>query len=209
MHARLRLVAPLLFGSGFCALVYQTTWLREFRLFFGASTAANAAVLGIFMGGLGIGSMVLGRRSETKDRPLAFYARLELLIAASVALTPAWLWLAEHAYLALGGTPAMGIGLGSVVRLILSALILGLPTFLMGGTLPATARAVVGSDDTNRRAVGLLYGVNALGAVAGAGVSTFYFFEVLGNRLTPRVGHTAERRRRANCFPRGEIVAET
>jgi len=46
----------LLFGSGFCALVYQTVWLRQFRLIFGASTSATAAVLAIFMAGLGFGS---------------------------------------------------------------------------------------------------------------------------------------------------------
>ena len=37
-------VAALLFGSGFCALIYQTAWLRQFRLIFGASTFATAAV---------------------------------------------------------------------------------------------------------------------------------------------------------------------
>ena len=31
-------IAGLLFCSGFCALVYQTVWEREFRLFFGVST---------------------------------------------------------------------------------------------------------------------------------------------------------------------------
>src|SRR4051812_41407565 len=45
-------VAALLFASGFCALVYQVAWLREFRLIFGASTAASAAVVAIFIGGL-------------------------------------------------------------------------------------------------------------------------------------------------------------
>src|SRR5882762_11415482 len=87
MPLRTRLVALLLFGSGFCALIYQTTWLREFRLIFGASTAATAAVIGVFMAGLGVGGIVLGKRSETKARPLAFYARLELLIAASAAVS--------------------------------------------------------------------------------------------------------------------------
>lgn len=184
MNSRLLRIAPLLFASGFCALVYQTTWLREFRLFFGASTAANAAVLGIFMGGLGAGSAVLGRRSESKEHPLAYYAKLELFIAASVALTPILLWLAAHLYLALGGTLAMGLGLGSVVRLLLSAFVLGVPTFLMGGTLPAVARAAVGEEDTNRRSLALLYGVNTLGAVTGTAAATFYFFEAWGNTLT-------------------------
>src|SRR2546430_15299824 len=88
MPVRSGLIALLLFGSGFCALLYQTAWLREFRLIFGASTAASAAVLGVFMAGLGFGGIILGRRSETKARPFAFYAQLEVLIALRAALSP-------------------------------------------------------------------------------------------------------------------------
>ena len=65
------LVAALLFGSGFCALVYQVGWLREFRLIFGASTAASAAVLAIFIGGLGVGGLLLGPRADRHPRPLS------------------------------------------------------------------------------------------------------------------------------------------
>lgn len=184
MAGRTRLVALLLFGSGFCALIYQTTWLREFRLIFGASTAASAAVLGVFMAGLGFGGIILGRRSETKARPLAFYGQLELLIALSAAFSILLIWAARHLYVALGGTEAMGITLGTIVRLILAGLIMGVPTFLMGGTLPAVARAVVARDDVSRRSIGLLYGVNTLGAVAGALTGTFYLFENFGNRAT-------------------------
>ena len=54
-------VAPLLFFSGLCALVYQVAWLRELRRVFGASTPASAAVLAVFMGGLGFGSPILGQ----------------------------------------------------------------------------------------------------------------------------------------------------
>src|SRR4030095_6790800 len=60
--ASLATTAPLLFLCGLCALVYQTAWLREMRLVFGASTAASAAVLAIFMGGLGVGGILFGRR---------------------------------------------------------------------------------------------------------------------------------------------------
>ena len=184
MPVRTRIVALLLFGSGFCALLYQTTWLREFRLVFGASTAATAAVLGVFMAGLGFGGIILGRRSETKARPLAFYAQLELLIALSAALSPLLISAARHFYIALGGTQAMGMGVGTIMRLILTALIIGAPTFLMGGTLPAAARAVVAPDDVTRRSIGVLYGMNTLGAVTGAVAGTFYCFEHFGNRIT-------------------------
>src|SRR5205823_2806250 len=171
-------------GSEFCELIYQTTWLREFRLVFGASTAASAAVLGVFMAGLGFGGIILGRKSETKARPLAFYAQLELLIAGTAALSPLLILAARYLYIAAGGTQAMGMGFGTVVRLLLAGVIIGIPTFLMGGTLPAAARAAVTPEDLQRRAVGILYGTNTLGAVTGVAAGTFYFFENFGNRLT-------------------------
>src|SRR5262249_525767 len=88
MPIRTRVVALLLFWSGFCALLYQTTWLREFRLVFGASTAASAAVVGVFMAGLGLGGVFLGRRSERAPQPLRFYANLEFAIALTAAPSP-------------------------------------------------------------------------------------------------------------------------
>ncbi|HZS37905.1 MAG TPA: fused MFS/spermidine synthase [Polyangia bacterium] len=175
-------VALLLFGSGLCALVYQVAWLRELRLIFGASTAASAAVLAVFMGGLGAGGLVLGRRVEAKTRPLAFYAQLEFLIALSSAATPIAVWLARAAYVAVGGTQALGLGFGTVARLVLAGLVLSVPTFLMGGTLPAAARAVETEGDIGRRRLAILYGVNTLGAVAGTLLSTFALLEILGTR---------------------------
>jgi len=177
-------VAALLFGSGFCALVYQTAWLRQFRLIFGGSTAATAAVLAIFMFGLGAGSAILGKRADAHPRPLAFYGNLELMIAASAALSPAILWLIARVYFATGGSVTLGLAGASIVRLLLSTFVLGLPTFLMGGTLPAAARAVQTDADGARHSVALLYGANTLGAVAGTLVSTFYMLEAYGNRRT-------------------------
>jgi spermidine synthase len=184
MKSRIFSGAVLIFGSGLSALLYQTTWLREFRLIFGNSTAASAAVLGIFMGGLGLGSALLGQRAEKTKRPLAFYARLEFLIAASAALTPALVWLIRAAYIASGGTFAMGTLVGTIVRLLLAALVLAIPTLLMGGTLPAMARFAVSEEDGSRRGLALLYGMNTLGAVAGAAAGTFFLFERFGNHTT-------------------------
>src|ERR1043166_3606538 len=184
MKSRLLPGAALVFGSGLCALLYQTTWLREFRLVFGSSTAASAAVIGIFMGGLGLGSALLGQRAETTPRPLAFYARLEFGIAASAALTPTLICLVRAAYIACGGTFALGIFAGTCARLVLAALVLGTPTLLMGGTLPAMARFAVSETDQNRRGLALLYGMNTLGAVAGAITGTFVLLESLGDHAT-------------------------
>ncbi len=184
MKAKVFSAAGLVFGSGFCALIYQTTWLREFRLIFGNSTAASAAVVGIFMGGLGIGSALLGKRAEKSERPLAFYAQLEFFIAVGAALTPTLVSLVRALYIATGGALAMGNFFATCVRLLLAAVVLAAPTLLMGGTLPAMARFAVSDGDTSRRGLALLYGTNTLGAVAGALAGTFFLLERFGNHRT-------------------------
>src|SRR5262252_5094844 len=139
MKRRVLWCALLLFGSGVTALIYQVAWTRELRLVFGFSTAASAAVVAIFMGGLGVGSWLLGRRADETPRPLAFYGALELAIAVSAAATPALARLVRVAYIAAGGSLRLGLTGGTVARLLLSALVLAVPTILMGGTLPAAA----------------------------------------------------------------------
>src|SRR6188474_1400118 len=108
--------APFLFGSGFCALVYQVAWQREFRLIFGASTAASAAVVAIFMGSLGAGGWALGRLADRRRDPWRLYARLEALVALFAAVTPPLLWASRALYLHLGGTVALGLFGGTVLR---------------------------------------------------------------------------------------------
>src|SRR6478609_5616251 len=91
-------ISILLFFSGASALVYQTAWFRQFRLIFGASTFATAAVLAIFMAGLGTGSAILGRRADRARNPLALYGYLELLIAAAALLSQPLLMLVGRLY---------------------------------------------------------------------------------------------------------------
>ena len=184
MNRRAVSLSLLLFGSGFCALLYQTVWLRQFRLIFGASTAASAAVVAIFMAGLGIGGIVIGKRVERSRNPLAVYGGLEIGVAISAGLTPLLFFAIRAAYLAMGGSFGMPGFLIAPIRLALATLVLAIPTILMGGTLPAVARAAESDDDAERSSVAVLYGMNTLGAVAGTLVSTFYLLEHFGNRFT-------------------------
>ena len=177
-------VALLLFGSGCAALIYQTAWMREFRLIFGASTAASAAVLAIFVGGLGLGGLILGPRADRHPRPVLYYAQLEAIVAISAALTPFVLTVVQFIYFSLGGTLQLGSIVGTVLRLVLSTLVLAVPTVVMGGTLPAAARGVTRGSDARRQDVAVLYGLNTLGAVVGCVASTFYLLEIFGTRST-------------------------
>lgn len=177
-------VALLLSGSGFCALIYQTVWLRQFRLIFGASTLASAAVVAIFMGGLGFGGIYFGRRVDRSRNPLAMYGYLEIGVALSAAATPLLLWMVRQLYLFAGGSFMLGPFLGTLVRLLLSVIVLVIPTVLMGGTLPAAARSAERIGDASRGALAVLYATNTVGAVMGTLFSTFYLLENFGNLKT-------------------------
>ncbi|MFH1277182.1 MAG: fused MFS/spermidine synthase [Candidatus Eisenbacteria bacterium] len=184
MRPRPPVIASLLFLSGASALVYQTVWFRELRLVFGTSTPASSTVLAIFMAGLGFGGLVLGGRVDRSRNPLKFYGRLEAGIAILAVLTPLLLWAVSWVYWRAGGSALLGAPAATSIRVVLSFLVLGLPTFLMGGTLPAAARSVEVREDRRRRRTALLYGANTLGGVAGVLLPTFWLFEWIGIRGT-------------------------
>ena len=177
-------VAVFLFGSGMAALIYQTAWERMLRLVFGASTAASSAVLAIFLGGLGLGGAWLGKRAEATDRPLLLYGNLELGVAMSAAVTPFLVDIVARVYWSMGGSSALGTGVATVLRVVLAALVLGPSVVLMGGTLPAAARAVERDEDLARGKLARLYAANTAGAVLGALLGTFVLFELFGMRLS-------------------------
>lgn len=177
-------LAAFLFGSGLAALVYQTAWERMLRLVFGASTAASSAVLAIFLGGLGLGGAWLGKRAEATDRPLLLYGNLEVGVALSAALTPFLVDLVGRAYWGVGGSGTLGTAGATVARVLLAAVVLGPSVVLMGGTLPAAARAVERDQDLSRGRLATLYAANTAGAVLGALLGTFMLFELFGMRLS-------------------------
>jgi spermidine synthase len=159
--------------SGMAALIYQVAWTRKFALLFGTSELAVAAVLAAYMGGLALGAWLIQRRIRRVQRPLLWYAGLELGIAvAALALLPAGLWLAQQLLvLGFGSQPAppdATFGATSLFCLAAAFAILLVPTTLMGATLPLLARHAVHSERQIGRRIGLLYACNTAGAVAGA-----------------------------------------
>jgi len=159
-------------------------WLREFRLVFGGATPATAAVLAIFMGAMGAGSALFGRKAEASTNPLRLYALIELGVGVAALLTPLLLWVVRSLYLSTGGIAALGQVPATLLQLLLATVVLAPPCLLMGGSLPAAFKWVETDQDSQRGSLGVLYGVNTLGALAGVLVSTFWLLELWGIRTT-------------------------
>jgi hypothetical protein len=109
--------------------------------------------IGVFMAGLGVAAL-FWESARTALDPLRYYGALELAIALSVSISPWLVDLVRAIYYRLGGQESLGATGATLVRLMLAAAIMAVPTFLMGGTLPAAVRSVTRTADVKRRTLG-------------------------------------------------------
>src|SRR5712691_12210996 len=75
------------FFSGTAGLIYQVAWSKSLGLVFGHTVYAITTVLAVFMGGLALGSVWLGRWSDRVHSPIALYGWVELGVGATGALS--------------------------------------------------------------------------------------------------------------------------
>lgn len=179
-----RLCLICFFLSGATALVYEVAWVRMLSLIFGVTSFAVATVLAAFMGGLGLGAYLFGRWASRMGNPLRVYGWLEGAIGAYAILVPTLFRLLHPLYLALERSLGAGenLLLFGAVRFLLAAVVLLPPTLLMGGSLPLLARRFTGAKggESPGSRVGVLYGVNTLGAVLGTASAGFLLLPLLG-----------------------------
>ena len=169
----LPLILALFAASGAAALIYEVVWFQLLQLVIGATAVSLGVLLATFMGGLCLGSLLAGRLIPQVQHPLRVYAYLELGIAVC-GLVILWGLPAVGNALAPGTGPGFA---GILLRGVLCGVLLLPPTVLMGATLPAVARWV-GHTTEGVSWLGLLYGGNIAGAVAGALLSGFYLLRV-------------------------------
>jgi spermidine synthase len=159
--------------SGFSALVYELLWLKQLGLLFGNTAHAAAVGLTVFFLGLAIGGWFWGRRAAGHARPLRLYAYLELGIAAAAILYFALLRAYHAIYAPMSAVAGDGFLLMVAVKFLLAVVLLGPAAFLIGGTYPVLGHAIVARPDALGTLGTSLYGVNTIGAAAGAFAAGF------------------------------------
>jgi spermidine synthase len=186
LHPRigLRLLELALFLSGAAGLIYEVVWTRQLADVMGSTALAMTSVFSAFMLALALGALVIGRTPKRGGQALALYGQLEIAIGVtalgtSFALVRAPSWLAVHL------PDSSHFGLDLALKLLFTLALLGVPVFLMGGTLPAVLNAVERWAPP-RQVVARLYGLNTLGAACGTLAAGFVLIWALG--LTRTLG---------------------
>jgi spermidine synthase len=176
----LPLLLTLFFLSGFCALIYQTLWLRLLALVFGVTVYAASTVLASFMSGLALGSLLAGLVAERTKHPLRLFGVAEFLVGVTALLTPWALEAITRLYLGWYPTLAGNLSQLTLVRFLLAFAVLIVPTALMGSTLPLVLKSALGGSRDVGQRIGLLYGINTTGAIAGALLAGFVLIPTIG-----------------------------
>ena len=197
------------FLSGGSGLLFEVLWTRELGLVFGSTTLAMSTVLSVFMGGLALGSYLgghLARRFTSPRGPLRAYALVEAGVGAYALVVPLILSRYPALNALLWRTVGDHYGVLSLLRFLATALLLLLPTTLMGATLPLLSqyvslrrRLLDQAREQTREGrseeligattqIGALFALNTFGAVLGTFLSGFMLLPRLGVTTTNYVG---------------------
>jgi spermidine synthase len=172
----------LFLGSGCAALIYEVVWFQLLELVIGSSTVSLGILLGTFMGGMCLGSLLFPYVVPREIHPLRLYAFMELGIGLIGLLILFGMPLISGAYTSFAGSGFISM----VLRGLVAAVCLLPPTLLMGATLPAMSRWV----ETTPRGVswlGFFYGGNIGGAVIGSLLAGMYLLRVSDAAVTTYV----------------------
>jgi spermidine synthase len=158
-------------ASGFAALIYQVVWQRVLFAAFGVNIEAVTVVVTAFLAGLGCGSLLGGWLAKGESTALLRgFGILEASIGAfGLVSLPFFRWIGD-----------ITLPLDPAARAIVTALIVMLPTTLMGATLPLLVGYLVRSTGNVGRAVGILYFVNTAGSALAALAGVLFILRVLG-----------------------------
>ena len=175
MHTRRFLpgLIVLFVGSGCAALIYEIVWFQLLQLVIGSSSISLGILLGTFMGGMCLGSLLLPRLIAARQHPLRVYAYLELGIGLCGVLILFGIPLVRGIYVAGASSGVAGI----IFRAVVAGFCLLPPTMLMGATLPAISRWVRATPE-GISWLGFFYGGNIAGGVVGSLVAGFYLLRV-------------------------------
>ncbi|MDD2499523.1 MAG: fused MFS/spermidine synthase [Geobacter sp.] len=174
----------LFFLSGFVRLCYEICWIRSASQIFGATTFAVSSVVALFFSGIALGAHYFGGGSKSYAQPLKAYALLEIGVGTFAMFSQSILSFFEIPYHLLYPTYFQNNIAISLIRIILIALIIIPPTFLMGGTLPLVTQFYDTSDPASSGNLAWLYALNTIGAAAGCLVCGFVLLPYVGISTT-------------------------
>lgn len=175
-----RWLVGIFFFSGFAGLVYEVVYAKALGVTFGGTALAANTVLMTYMGGMALGAWLGGMLATRSRQPLLLYAFFEAAIGIYAAITPQLFNGIQSLYVAIALDSPPDATWLTALRMGLGAAVLGVPTVLMGATLPLVFQCLRGMGIPTGRAIAPLYAANVLGAAVGALAAGYALLPAVG-----------------------------
>lgn len=175
-----RWVFVLFVCSGFAGLLYEVVFAKHLGVIFGGTSLAAYTVMATYMGGMALGAWLGGLLADRVRNPLKWYALFEAAIGVYALATPALFKLIAHIYVALATDVRPDAPVLTLWRVLLGVIVLGIPTILMGTTLPLMFKFLRGYLPGRGNLIARLYTANLIGAAFGALVGAYFILPTLG-----------------------------
>jgi predicted membrane-bound spermidine synthase/tetratricopeptide (TPR) repeat protein len=170
--------------SGFASLVYENAWTRSLTLVIGSSIYSFTTMLVTFLIGLALGGFIYARVLGNREARLSTFGLLELWVGLSALATIPLFERLPLIFVRLLHGFGDTFSVFLYLQIFLSALVMFIPTILLGMTFPLVARLYTQSLYRVGSGVGSSYAANTVGAVLGAFAGGFILIPNIGVQNT-------------------------
>lgn len=180
-----RWVIGVFVASGFAGLLYEVVYAKSLAVTFGSTSLASYTVLTTYMSGMALGAWLGGYIADKVKKPLLYYAGIEAFIGLYAVITPFLFKVIQNIYVISVTGLSADDPYVTFLRVALGVIVLGIPTILMGATLPIMFKYLKQLNIQSDTAISRLYSANVIGAALGSFIGGYFFISAIG-----RIGAT-------------------
>ncbi|MBI3462889.1 MAG: fused MFS/spermidine synthase [Planctomycetes bacterium] len=158
--------------SGLASLGFEVIWSRQLVLFMGTSIYAFSTMLVLFLGGLGLGSLIAGQGRDADTQVLPVVSVLQCLLGSVGIVGQCWMaWM----------RPANPREIDGLLNSLGPGLVIFLFALVSGMMFPRVVRAFSWATGRGGYSLGLLYGANTVGCILGTVLTGFVLIPTMGS----------------------------
>ncbi len=168
--------------TGFTSMLFEITWVRVLAIVIGGTTYAFTLILAAFILGIGLGSFWLARR-KTEGDELALFSRLQVGLIVALCLALPLYGRLPYQFLNMWAKLPRTEAAWPVFQLetfFVCCAVVVIPSFFMGASFPAIARAALRDASHLGRQLGSVYLANTAGTVSGSLLGGLWLLQAIG-----------------------------
>lgn len=165
-----------IFISGFTALAYEILWARFLALPLRTSIYAFSFMLGLFLIGIALGSWLSTKSAVCRDRPVATFAILEIIIGFMAA--------SGMFVYSVSGKITNGFVTDFYLGVLTCAVMVLPVAVAFGYQFPVAVRCCISDTTAPGKETGWAYSANTIGSILGSVAAGFVLIPFIGTAKT-------------------------